>query len=77
MLILRAKTALNVATCMIFFNIFLDNGVMNTWKRRILSLVFTVLCFKNILLFCDTANYPIQISQFTGAQVYRCSPMQY
>ena len=27
------------------FNIFLDNGVMNTPKRRILSLVFTVLCF--------------------------------
>ena len=45
MLILRAKTALNVAICMIFFNIFLDNGVMNTPKRRILSLVFTVLCF--------------------------------
>ena len=45
MLILRAKTALNVAICMIFFNIFLDNGVMNTPKRQILSLVFTVLCF--------------------------------
>ena len=45
MLILGAKTALNVAICMIFFNIFLDNGVMNTPKRRILSLVFTVLCF--------------------------------
>ena len=28
------------------FNIFLDNGVMNSPKRRILSLVFTVLCFK-------------------------------
>ena len=26
------------------FNIFLDNGVMNTPKRRILSLVFIVLC---------------------------------
>ena len=47
MLILRAKTALNVAICMIFFNIFLDNGVMNAPKRPILSLVFTVLCFKN------------------------------
>ena len=46
MLILRAQIALNVAICMIFFNIFLDNGVMNTPKRRILSLVFTVLCFK-------------------------------
>ena len=43
LLILRAKTALNVAICMIFFNIFLDNGVMNTPKRRILSLAFTVL----------------------------------
>ena len=50
MLILRVKTALNVAICMIFFNIFLDNGVMNTPKRRILSLVFTVLCFKKSLL---------------------------
>ena len=28
---------------MIFY-IFLDNGVMNTPKRRILSFVFTVLC---------------------------------
>ena len=43
MLILRAKTTLNVAICMIFFNIFLDNGVMNTPKRRILSLVCTLL----------------------------------
>ena len=42
LLILRAKTALNVAICMIFFNIFVDNGVMNTPKRRILSLVFTI-----------------------------------
>ena len=50
MLILRAKTALNVAIWMIFFNIFLENGVMNTPKRRILSLVFTVLCFKKSLL---------------------------
>ena len=50
MLILRAKTALNVAICMIFFYIFLDNGVMNTPKRRILSLVFTVLCLKKSLL---------------------------
>ena len=32
------------------FNIFLDNGVVNTPKRRILSLVFTVLCFKKSLL---------------------------
>ena len=50
MLILGAKTALNDAICMIFFNIFLDNGVMNTPKRQILSLVFTVLCFKKSLL---------------------------
>ena len=51
MLIPRAKTALNVAICMVFFNIFLDNGVMNTPKRRILSLVFTVFCFKKKILF--------------------------
>ena len=30
--------------------IFLDNGVMTTPKRRILSFVFTVLCFKKPLL---------------------------
>ena len=29
--------------------IFLDNGVMNTPKRRFLSFVFTVLCFKKSL----------------------------
>ena len=28
------------------FYIYLDNGVMTTPKRRILSFVFTVLCFK-------------------------------
>ena len=27
--------------------IFLDNGVMNTPKRRFLSFAFTVLCFNN------------------------------
>ena len=27
--------------------IFVDNGVMTTPKRRILSFVFTVLCFNN------------------------------
>ena len=51
MLILRAKTTLNVAIYMIFFlNIFLDNGVMNTPKRRILSLVFTVLYYYCIII---------------------------
>ena len=30
--------------------IFLDNGVMTTLKRRILSFVFTFLCFKKSLL---------------------------
>ena len=51
MLIFRAKTALNVVICMIFLNIFLDNGVMNTPKRRILSLVFTVIiCFLQLSL---------------------------
>ena len=36
-------------------HIFLDNGVMTTPKREILSFVFTVLCFKRSLLifqFC-------------------------
>ena len=32
------------------FYIYLDNGVMTTPKRRILSFVFTVLCFKKCLL---------------------------
>ena len=32
------------------FYIYLDNGVMTTPKRRILSFVFTVLCFKKSLL---------------------------
>ena len=32
------------------FNIFLDNGVMTTPKRRILSFVFTVLTLKKSLL---------------------------
>ena len=45
MLILRAKIALNAVICMIIFYIFLDNGVMTTPKRRILSFVFTVLYF--------------------------------
>ena len=31
--------------------IFLDNGVMTTPKRRILSFVFTVLCFKKQFLW--------------------------
>ena len=44
MLILGAKIALNAIICMI---IFLDNGVMTTPKRRILSFVFTVLCNNN------------------------------
>ena len=62
MLILCAKTALNVAICMIFFNIFLDNGVMNTPKRRILSLVFTVLCFKKSLLIKNIREGKISVA---------------
>ena len=50
MLILCAKIALNVAICMIFFNIFLDNGVMNSPKCRILSLVFTLIFFHLFIL---------------------------
>ena len=34
----------------IFINIFLDNGVMTTPKRRILSFIFTVLTLKKSLL---------------------------
>ena len=50
MLIFRAKIALNAVICMILFLSFLDNGVMTTPKHQILSLVFTVLCFKQSLV---------------------------
>ena len=50
MLIIRAKIALNAVICMIFFYIFLDNGVMTIPKCRILLFVFTVLRFKKSLL---------------------------
>ena len=44
MLILRAEIALNAVICMtVLIYISLDNGVMTTPKRRILSFVFTVL----------------------------------
>ena len=47
MLILRAKIALNAVIYMHdLIHIFLDNGVMTTPKPRILSFVYTVLCFK-------------------------------
>ena len=36
--------------CNLHFNIFLDNGVMTTPKRRILSFVFTVLTLKKIII---------------------------
>ena len=36
--------------------IFLDNGVMNTPKRRFLSFAFTVLCFKKSLLIQIVQN---------------------
>ena len=51
MLILCAKNiVLNAVICMICY-IFLDNGVMTTPKRRILSFIFAVLCFKKSLLY--------------------------
>ena len=37
--------ALNAVICMFLFS-SVDNGVMTTPKRRILSFVFTVYCFK-------------------------------
>ena len=39
MLILRVKIALNAVICMFFYIFYLDNGVMTTPKRRILSFV--------------------------------------
>ena len=45
----RQKIALNAVIYMICY-IFFDNGVMTTPKRRILSFVFTFLCFKKSLL---------------------------
>ena len=35
---------------------FLDNGVMTTPKRRILSFLFTILCFKKSLLIALKNN---------------------
>ena len=40
-----AKIALNAVICMICY-IVLNNRVMTTPKRRILLIIFTVLCFK-------------------------------
>ena len=44
--------------------VFLDNGVLTTPKRRILSFVFTVLCFKESLLirkfYFSVCESPIQ-----------------
>ena len=39
MLILHVKIALNAVICMFFYIFYLDNGVMTTPKRRILSFV--------------------------------------
>ena len=46
MLILRAKNRFKCSNLHGLIHIFLDNGVMTTPKRGILSFVFTVLCFK-------------------------------
>ena len=48
MLIFRA-TSLKYC-CLHVLNFYLDNGVVTTPKRRILSFVFTVLSFKKSLL---------------------------
>lgn len=37
--------------------IFLDNGVMTTPKRQILSFIFTVSCFKKPLLIINRVQY--------------------
>ena len=42
-------------------NFYLDNGVMTTPKRRILSFVFTVLSFKKSLLIIFYFNIVIVI----------------
>ena len=58
MLILGGKIALKAVICMIFCYIFLDNGVMTTPKRGILSLVFTALCFKkSVLIWCKLVPF--------------------
>ena len=52
--------------------IFLDNGVMTTPKRRILSFVFTVLCFKEPLLIRTTLHFICcrqSVTNLTGPQV--------
>ena len=50
MLILRAKIAFKCCNLHDLIHIFLDNGVITTPKRRILSFVFTALCLKKSLL---------------------------
>ena len=50
----RSKIASNAVICMIFFYVFLDNGVMTTQKRRILSFVFTdtvIILFRYITVY--------------------------
>ena len=49
MLILRPQIAfLNVLIYIVCYSFFLDNGIMTTPKRRILSFVFAVLCLKGL-----------------------------
>ena len=51
MLILRAKNRFKCCSLHDLIHIFLDNGVMTTPKRRILSFVFTVLNHNNNIFF--------------------------
>ena len=51
-------------------NFYLDNGVMTTPKRRILSFVFTVLSFKKSLLIRST-NSDHKILEKSKIQDYR------
>ena len=46
--------------------IFLDNGVMTTPKRRILSFVFTVLCINNIHASNVSDNYMLFVVDCFG-----------
>ena len=60
------ETSLKCCNLHDLFNIFLDNGVMNTPKRRILSLVFTVLCFKQFYNGESFTTYHSVLQAFTA-----------
>ena len=52
--------ALNAVICMFIFS-SVDDGVMTTPKRRILSFAFTVLCFKKSFFNMNSFSLKIEM----------------